>query len=128
MLHRSCLLTLCLATASCGWLRTPEQPTPSPTNVPQLVGRVASLHADDGFVLVQCLDDRKLAEGLLLTTRGDENRSASLIVTGERSGRYAAADLKGGEIEPGDAVFARQKPPENADPEPPETEKLPSGN
>lgn len=49
----------------------------------------------------------KLGEGLLLSTRGQEERTATLVVSGERLGRFAAADLKAGDVAVGDAVYAR---------------------
>lgn len=102
---------LCLALSACGWF-SEEESEPEPEG-PRLVGRVASVHGEDGFVLVQGFDDLKLGEGLILTTRGEEDRAASLVVTGERAGRYAAADVKGGTVEVGDAVFARPAPDED---------------
>lgn len=116
---------ICLVLTACGWFDGPEEAV-EPEG-PRLVGRIASVHADQGFVLVQGFDELKLGEGLLLTTRGEDDRAASLVVTGERAGRYTAADLKGGSVEVGDPVFARPKAEEEA-PEDPETQKNPPAN
>ncbi len=106
-MQRPVLVSLILSIAACGWF-SDEEPEPEPEG-PRLVGRVASVHADHGFVLVQGFDDVKLADGSMLTSRGEDERSASLLVTGERAGRYSAADVKAGTVEVGDAVFARPK-------------------
>lgn len=101
------LLVLCLALPSCGWLSDPADERPETPEGPLLVGRVASVHPGEGFVLVEGFDVVKLQEGRILTSRGQDGRNASLEVTGERSGRYTAADHKAGEVQVGDAVFAR---------------------
>ena len=124
-MHRLLCLLPILCLAACG-LFEEEEEKDEPTG-PRLVGRIAAVHEDHGFVLVQGFDELKLGEGLLLTTRGEDDRSASLVVTGERSGRYSAADLKGGQVEVGDAVFARPK----VEDEPSEglnTQKVPPSN
>ncbi len=73
-------------------------------HAPKLVGRV----------LIQSYGTWKIGQGELLTTRGPEERSANLLVTGESLGQFAAADLQSGTVEIGDAVYSRHvpKPPE----------------
>ncbi len=46
-------------------------------------------------------------EKLCRLTRGGEGRAATLEVTGERQGRFVAADLKGGEVVVGDGTYLR---------------------
>lgn len=109
-MKRLVLVALCLPLGACGWFGEKEEEETSAPGGARLVGRVAAVHAEDGFALVQGFDDLRLGEGLLLTTRGEGDRAASLVVTGEQSGRYTAADLRGGALEVGDAVFARPEP------------------
>ena len=113
---------LCLFLPACGWFGEEEE-VEEPTG-PQLVGRIAAVHEEHGFVLVQGFNDLKLGVGLLLTTQGEGDRTGSLMVTGERSGRYSAADIKSGDFEVGDAVFARPKREEKV-PEIGNTQKVP---
>jgi hypothetical protein len=83
-------------------------------HAPKLVGRIASIPPDKRFVLIQSYGTWKIGQGELLTTRGPEERSANLLVTGESLGQFAAADLQSGTVEIGDAVYSRHvpKPPE----------------
>jgi hypothetical protein len=81
---------------------------------------VASVHAKEGFVLIEGYGEVVPAAGLLVTTRG-EGRAATLSVTGERSGRYAAADIKGGEVAVGDAAYGRPVREETTDSQAPTT-------
>lgn len=94
------------------------------TDGPKLVGRIASIPADKRFVLIQSYGSWKIGQGELLTTRGPEERSANLLVTGESLGQFAAADLQSGTVEIGDAVYSRHtpKPPEPVTPNPAEPE------
>jgi hypothetical protein len=99
----------------------------SPTaHAPRLVGRIASIPPDKRFVLIQSYGTWKIGQGELLTTRGPEERSANLLVTGESLGQFAAADLQSGTVEIGDAVYSRHvpKPPEPA-PSTPQEPELP---
>lgn len=112
----------CLLLSACGWFSDDEE-IEEPVG-PRLVGRIAAVHSDHGFVLVQGFNDLKLGNGLLLTTQGEDDRAGSLMVTGERSGRYSAADIKAGDIEVGDAVFARPKREQMA-PQTGNTQKVP---
>ena len=110
-----------LTLVSCGTSDEPEEQV-SPSNTPKLVGRVASVNLSDGFVLIEGYGEVVLGRDLLLTTVGDEGRAATLSVSGERMGQFAAADIKAGEIKAGDAVYARPLKEEEPDflPEPPQ--------
>jgi len=92
---------------ACGWFADKEEEEEVSKTAPRLVGRVASIHEAEGFVLVENFRSISLGEGLLLSTRGAEGRAATLVVSGERMGRYAAADMKSGNLEVGDEVYAR---------------------
>ena len=117
--------------AGCSWFDGKPDPTPEkPADQgPQLVGRIASIPADKRFVLIQSYGTWKIEPGTILTTRGLDERSANLLVTGEAMGQFAAADLQSGAVEIGDAVYSRHvpKPPEApaetaAEPELPENQ------
>jgi hypothetical protein len=77
---------------------------------PELVGRIASIPADKRFVLIQSYGSWKIEAGTILTTRGLEERTANLLVTGESLGQFAAADIQSGAVEIGDAVYSRHVP------------------
>jgi len=86
---------------------------------PELVGRVASIAADRRFVLIQSYGTWKQETDAILTTRGAEERTANLLVTGEALGQFAAADIQSGTVEIGDAVYSRHIPkPAEPDPAP----------
>lgn len=95
------------------------------THAPKLVGRIASIPPDKRFVLIQSYGTWKIDQGALLTTRGPENRSANLLVTGESLGQFAAADIQSGAVEIGDAVYSHHapKPPEQPSQTSEETER-----
>lgn len=86
---------------------------------PRLVGRIATVPSDKRFVLIQSYGNWKISSGTVLTTRGTDNRTANLLVTGEAMGQYAAADLQAGEVHVGDAVYSREmvKPTTSTTPE-----------
>jgi hypothetical protein len=91
---------------------------------PKLVGRVASIPSDKRFVLIQSYGNWNVSTGTILTTRGTEDRTANLLVTGEAIGQYAAADLQAGTLEVGDGVYSREMGKPTSDtppPAPPET-------
>lgn len=77
---------------------------------PELVGRIASIPADKRFVLIQSYGSWKIEAGTILTTRGLEERTANLLVTGEALGQFAAADIQSGAVEIGDAVYSQHVP------------------
>lgn len=75
---------------------------------PKLVGRIASVPADKRFVLIQSYGKWEVSAGTVLTTRGPDERTANLLVTGEALGQYAAADVQSGTLDVGDAVYSRE--------------------
>jgi hypothetical protein len=77
---------------------------------PELVGRIASIPADKRFVLIQRYGSWNIEAGTILTTRGLEERTANLLVTGEKLGQFAAADIQSGIVEIGDAVYSQHVP------------------
>lgn len=78
---------------------------------PILVGRVSSIPADRMFVLIQSFGSWNVDTGSILTTQGPDGRAANLLVTGEKLGQYAAADIQSGSLEIGDGVYAVTKIP-----------------
>jgi hypothetical protein len=114
-----------LALSACAAFKSakpePAKETPKPkAETPQLVGRIASIPADKRFVLIQSYGSWNIETGTILTTRGPDERSANLLVTGESLGQFAAADLQSGPVEVGDAVYSRHVP--NPVQPPPESE------
>lgn len=100
-----------------------------PASGPTLIGRIASVPPDKRFVLIQSFGKLTVEPGMILTTRGDEGRTANLKVTGERMGQFAAADVQSGDVVLGDAVYSLHtpKPAENpASPAPAGTGNPPS--
>jgi hypothetical protein len=80
------------------------------TSAPVLVGRIASVPAGKRFVLIQSYGKWAVEAGTILTTRGEEERVANLLVTGEVLGEFAAADLQSGLVAVGDGVYLRHVP------------------
>jgi hypothetical protein len=103
-------LGLCalLALNSCSLFQRekPPEPTASAAEKPVLVGRIASIPADKRFVLIQSYGSWNVPTGRILTSRGPDERSANLLVTGEKLGQFAAADLQSGTVGIGDGVYA----------------------
>lgn len=95
--------------ASCA-SKSPEQENKEPDARPQLVGRVASIPPERSFLLIQSYGEWRVPDGTILSTRGQDGRTANLFVTGEKLGQYAAADIQAGEVEVGDAVLQLPTP------------------
>jgi hypothetical protein len=74
---------------------------------PMLIGRIASIPADNRFVLIQSYGKWDVESGRILTTRGPDARTANLRTTGESLGEFVAADLQSGTVEVGDAVYSQ---------------------
>lgn len=108
-----CLPAFVLALPACSLFKqgksksTKENPAPEG---PELVGRIASIPADKRFVLIQSYGTWNMVPGTVLTTRGLDERTANLLVTGEALGQFAAADIQSGAVEIGDAVYSRHVP------------------
>ena len=116
MLKRAFIFGLaCLAWVSCA---TKEPEGKPKAELPRLDGRIASIPPDKRFVLIQSFGKWTAEPGTILTTRGADQRSANLLVTGEALGQFAAADLQSGHIELGDAVYSQHvpKPPAASEP------------
>lgn len=108
---------------SCGLLRkgmspskepaTGETPGEKPASEAErdpvrLVGEIVSVHREEGFVLI-----RRYAQGVfgaaeLLSSLSADGTTCSLQLTGERLGRYYAADIQEGTPSKGDQVFVRR--------------------
>ncbi len=95
---------------------------------PTLVGRIASIPADKRFVLIQSFGKWTIEAGTILTTRGNDGRTANLRVTGETLGQFAAADLQSGSVEIGDAVYSRHVPKPPPSPPPSPAQAVPAGS
>jgi len=106
IVHLIALSTL-FSTTSCSFFSRKPEPdtTKEAPELPQLVGRIASIPADKRFVLIQSYGKWNIEAGRTLTTQGPDERSANLLVTGEKLGQFAAADLQSGQVEIGDGVF-----------------------
>ncbi len=76
----------------------------------RVIGEVAAVYLDEGFVLIRRYGGGELPSGHIYTTIGPGGRTATLKPTGERSGRFYAADLTAGEVERGDSVVLRLLP------------------
>lgn len=99
-----------VAITACGTFKSEksEQSKEKPrSDAPTLVGRIASIPADKRFVLIQNYGNWNFDIGTILTTRGPEERTANLLITGESLGHFAAADLQSGLVEVGDAVYSK---------------------
>ena len=102
----SCLVLLSCATEPPG----KDEADDSAKTTPQLIGRIASVPAEGGFVLIQNFGAAKLPSGTVLTSRGEEDRNANLLVTGESLGQFTAADIRSGQVLTGDGVYSHHVP------------------
>ena len=124
-----------LLLSSCGMFKNTDAQKPAEElkpETPELVGRIASIPADKRFVLIQSYGKWNIEPGTILTTRGPDERTANLLVTGESLGQFAAADLQSGTVEVGDAVYSRHVPKPSRSPraggatELPENQRMPN--
>lgn len=99
-----------LSLAACSLFKKDSAQEKPSAEGPELVGRIASIPADKRFVLIQSYGSWNVGTGTILTTRGLEERTANLLVTGEALGQFAAADIQSGSVEIGDAVYSRHIP------------------
>lgn len=95
---------------ACATDKEDDEPS-EPRGRVEIVGRVASIPPGRDFVLIQSFGEWRVPAGTILTTRGADERSASLLVTGERLGQFAAADIRAGEVVVGDAVLRLPEAP-----------------
>lgn len=101
---------LAILFAACAGTEEPEEKKPEPQRRPVIVGRVASIPPGNSFVLIQSYGDWTVADGTVLTTRGTDERAGNLLVTGEKLGQFAAADIQSGDVHVGDAVLMLPAP------------------
>lgn len=101
---------LAILLTACAGTEEPEEKKPEPQGRPVIVGRVASIPPGNSFVLIQSYGDWTVADGTVLTTRGTEERAGNLLVTGEKLGQFAAADIQSGDVHVGDAVLMLPAP------------------
>ena len=73
----------------------------------RLVGRIALVPSEGEFVLIESYGPWRVPEGGLLTGVGTEGRTSNLVVTGEKLGQHAAADIRSGVAKVGDSVYHR---------------------
>lgn len=78
--------------------------------VPRLVGRVVIVEAEQEFVLFKRVGMQRLDTQSLLSLVGEDGRTASLRMSGEKHGRYFAADISSGMPRAGDLIYARSLP------------------
>lgn len=107
-----------------------DKPAPAPPEKPKkdqirLVGRIASVHKNPDFVLIQAYGTWTVPTGVILATSGTDGRAANLKVTGEKTGQFAAADIQSGTIEIGDSVYTTLTYKEPEETETPDTEATP---
>ncbi len=93
----------------------PQEKAPDP-NKPRLVGKIASISPDKKFALIQAYGTWNIETGKILASHGGDGRSANLLVTGEKLGLFAAADIQSGELEIGDAAYTTAIVPEKEGP------------
>jgi len=76
----------------------------------QLIGEVASVQTAEGFVLIKRFGGGSMPEGFVFHSQGAGGETASLRPTGEKLGRFYAADITGGTPQAGDFVMGRRLP------------------
>ena len=77
----------------------------------RIVGEIASVHAVEKFVLIKrYVQGGGFGQGTLIASVSPEGVTCSLALTGERLGRYSAADIQEGNPSKGDVVVVRQLP------------------
>ncbi len=76
----------------------------------RVVGEIASVHPGEGFVLIRRHARAYFGEGNTLASLGPDGGTASLQLTGERLGRFLAADIREGTPAKGDLVIVRTLP------------------
>jgi hypothetical protein len=113
--------------AACSGSKEPEEEKPASAGRAEIVGRVASISQGNSFLLIQSYGDWKVADGTILITRGAEERTANLRVTGEKLGQFAAADIQSGDVVVGDVVLLLPARPLRPDSPPEDTENQAPG-
>lgn len=103
------VLCFALGVVSCATVDQADEDEATPKG-PKLVGIVASIPRSRSFVLIQSYGAWTVPPGSVITTRGEDERTANLRFTGEKLGQFAAADIQAGDVEKGDAVYSFHKP------------------
>lgn len=73
----------------------------------RLVARVASVHKEQGYALIQRYGRLNLGDDSILYTLSVDGVTSSLKVTGEKLGQFVAVDIVSGGLNIGDAVYLR---------------------
>ena len=77
----------------------------------RIVGEIASVHVEERFVLIKrYVQSGGFGQETLIASVSAEGVTCSLVLTGERLGRYYAADIREGNPSKGDVVVVRQLP------------------
>ena len=91
---------------SCSFFKNEEAVPETSETKPKLVGRIALIPAGADFALIESYGTWRVPEGALLSGAGPEGAS-TLVVTGEKLGQHAAADIRSGLAKVGDSVYYR---------------------
>jgi len=77
----------------------------------RVVGEIVSVYPDEGFVLIRRhAQGGSFGKGNLIASVSPGGQTASLVMTGERLGRFHAADVQEGTPTKGDMVIVRRLP------------------
>jgi hypothetical protein len=101
------LLFALIGLSSCALFQDDEEEPEKNDTKPSLVGRIASVPAGSGFVLIEAYGPWKVPDGGLLSGIGTEGRTSNLVSTGEKLGQFSAADIRSGVAKVGDSVYYR---------------------
>jgi hypothetical protein len=104
------LIAVALIACSCTTIQDAQEVENPKDTPPELVGIIASIPPDRKFVLIQSYGPWDVSIGSILTTRGEQGRTANLLFTGEKLGQFAAADIQSGTVERGDGVYTLHIP------------------
>ena len=100
-----------------------EAKSPEEVRAPPMrtIGEIVSVHPDEKFVLVKRFLQAGAFGSELIASVSPEGTTSSLILTGEKLGRFYAADIQEGKPSRGDLVVIRRtdgKGPPNGRSEP----------
>jgi len=112
------VLAVVCALAGCAAKQEVVQPARAP--LAKMVGRVATVDAAGRYVLIQVYGTWSVPNEVLLRVYSDANGASTLRPTGERQGRYVAADIVAGNPGPGDGVMYAPASDDEASPAVPE--------
>ena len=83
----------------------------------RMAGEIASVHLAENFVLIKrYVQVKGFGSGALIASVSPEGKTCSLVLTGERIGRYYAADIRQGVPGKGDVVVQRELSKEAREP------------